>query len=421
MIVIILIYFCVVSALATDVGTFWAINDVHWQWNYIVGSNEKESCIEGEGDAGLFGHPRCSAPFTLVESAVKHMKSIQPNPDFIAYLGDLPPSCLKNDWNRRRLKEMSTSFTSYITEQFSTPFVWTIGNHDVVNVNHFGKTSDYVFQDLYPLWKDHIPLDQGDNFLKGGYYRVDHSPTLSFLVLNTAYYFVTNPETVHMDDPGDQFVWIEEQIEYLKKTNRVALVFMHCPLGVTESVATPVPNLIPKFNDKLLEVFEKGIECNVISAIFSGHEHTQALRLVFSERLQKPGIPLFISPSLVYYSELIVVGNNPGVRLYHYNRTSGVILNYEQFFLNLTKANSELFDHWELEHDARELFKVSDLSANGVYQAWKNLSSDKKMLKTYIKYNTVGVPNSSYGNAALVRHLCAIRYSSFSDFVKCYV
>ena len=51
--------------------------------------------------------------------------------------------------------------------------------------------------------------------------------------------------------------------------------------------------------------------------------------------------PMFLSPAVTpWKSTLPGVGyNNPSIRLYAYNRSSLDILDYSQYYLNLTKAN----------------------------------------------------------------------------------
>ena len=67
---------------------------------------------------------------------------------------------------------------------------------------------------------------------------------------------------------------------------------------------------------------------------------------------------MFMAPAVTpWKSTLAVVGaNNPAVRLYSYNRTTGAIIDYVQYFMDLklsTKAERAI---WGVEYSSKSLF-----------------------------------------------------------------
>ena len=62
------------------------IGDFHWDPDYFT---SQASCNKEipEKELGRFGHYECDPPYALVESAVKAMKEIDPEPDFIVWDG----------------------------------------------------------------------------------------------------------------------------------------------------------------------------------------------------------------------------------------------------------------------------------------------------------------------------------------------
>ena len=55
---------------------------------------------------------------------------------------------------------------------------------------------------------------------------------------------------------------------------------------------------------------------------------------------------LFVNPSATpFMAEREEGGGNPSVRVYHINKKTFELVNYEQYFLNLTKANESKCTH----------------------------------------------------------------------------
>ena len=55
--------------------------------------------------------------------------------------------------------------------------------------------------------------DVRTTFMDAGYYRVDISPTLSILSLNTLYYSTDNDPVNQGKEGKDQLKWFEDQLE----------------------------------------------------------------------------------------------------------------------------------------------------------------------------------------------------------------
>ncbi|KAL0247928.1 hypothetical protein GEMRC1_003167 [Eukaryota sp. GEM-RC1] len=426
---LILLLFITTLLATSDVGHFWIINDVHYQWNYEVGSDPETVCISGAGSAGTFGDHSCCSPSSLMLSALSFMKETHPNPDFVTFLGDIIPqrSVLKHtEFNKEILKNVLAHFTSKLEKTFpGTPLINLLGNHDIIPAHQFSPLTRYIFKDTLDLWAPYIPKDQHENYLHGGYYRMDLTERLTILVLNTNYYFTMDFETIPNHDPSHQFKWIESEMKRLIKTDRKALVFCHIPPGPFDPFAATVSNFQPQFNSKFLDSLQEGFRHSRVLSMFSGHQHSSSFRLLWDYKNDNVAAPLFISPAVVPIGDgptevLSWSGNNPGVRLYKYNKTSGVVLDYTQYYLNLTESNILLKDEWKVEHSGTTLFKVVDFSAKSSLKAFENLANDKGLLQKYIKSTTVGL-EFDLTSKCYVRHLCAIRHVGMVDFYKCYI
>lgn len=67
---------------------------------------------------------------------------------------------------------------------------------------------------------------------------------------------------------------------------------------------------------------------------FYAHEHSDTIR-VFRDLKGSPIGTAFVCPSLTTFS-----GYNPSARLYQYDHSSKVVVNYYQYFSNLTTDNA---------------------------------------------------------------------------------
>ncbi|KAL0214773.1 hypothetical protein P9112_006957 [Eukaryota sp. TZLM1-RC] len=415
----------ILLAHCSDVGKIWFINDIHYQWTYKVGSDPKHHCNKGTGDAGPYGNFKCNTPLSLLESTLDFMNKVEPNPDYLAWLGDIVPHAsvmkIKDMFDKKILKMLLQEMTDTINSRFSnTKKLWVLGNHDVYPSHQFSRLTRYVYDMVLEMWGNDIPHDQHDQFKKGGYYVHDVNDKLSVIVLNTNHYFLMNVESIVSHDPEHQFEWIEEQMKRLEREDRKAILLFHVPPGVVESTFAAVSNFHPQFNHRFLDALHLGLEQKRIAFAAAGHEHSQALRLL-ADKNDIPTAPLFILPSVVSDDNMLYSGNFPGVRLVTFNRTNGNVLDYHQYYLNITTANKELKPNWQLHHSAREAFGIRDVSGDSLFNLWKRMNNDEELLGKYIRMNTNGVAMKDLTKECAVRHLCAFRYSRLTEFYKCWI
>jgi len=77
-------------------GLFWQLTDIHYDSEYNDPSLHPFLCHSTDGlrnsstgKAGEYGDYNCDSPWSLVISAIKAMKIIQPQPEFILWTGYL--------------------------------------------------------------------------------------------------------------------------------------------------------------------------------------------------------------------------------------------------------------------------------------------------------------------------------------------
>lgn len=111
----------------------------------------------------------------------------------------------------------------------------------------------------------------------------------------------------------------------------------------------------------------------------------------------KAAAPIFVAPSVTPWRYKIPTeigpAHNPGIRLVKYDRTSGVHLEIEQYYLDLVKANQNGVASWELEYKTSSHYGLSSLTAADLTKvAGKMKTATSKEFKNYWKFYTVTPP-----------------------------
>lgn len=140
-----------------------------------------------------------------------------------------------------------------------------------------------------------------------------------------------------------------------------------------------------KKDDNLNAIIPKGSKGNY-GYYAAGDKHVK-----HNTNLLKASTGLFNAPS-------IIPVHNPAIRVYKYQIKNGkypvgTITDWNQYYVDLDKANSEGKVKFELEYTASKLFGVNHFDGKGVGQAIINLAKNKKNRKLYKKYAKVSVDN----------------------------
>ena len=132
----------------------------------------------------------------------------------------------------------------------------------------------------------------------------------------------------------------------------------------------------------------------------------------------------FVSPSVTPW--LHEGGVNPSLRLYQY--TNNGILDYWQYYLNLTRLMHQIpvqqrtntnHTEWQLLYRATTAYDVQDLSAPNVLSIYKEMITDPAVFERYYFYNTVGHVFKECDAVCIRDHLCALSHVSTEDMNVC--
>ena len=131
---------------------------------------------------------------------------------------------------------------------------------------------------------------------------------------------------------------------------------------------------------------------------------------------------LFLSPAVTPWKSTLpgVGSNNPSIRLYEYNQQTYEILNYHQYYLNLSSVLTAKVANWEKEYDAKKDYNLTSLNADSFTLAAKTFRSDPVLFKKYLQFNSVSQNlNPKCNETCQNVHFCSITELRTKIFKVC--
>ncbi|KAM4795827.1 acid sphingomyelinase-like phosphodiesterase 3b [Rhinophrynus dorsalis] len=407
-------------------GYFWHLTDLHLDPNYTVTSDPARVCPSAGDqlvtDAGEWGNYLCDSPRVLINSSIMAMKRILPDPDFILWTGDDTPHVPNEKLGEEDVLEIVEWLTKLIQQTFPTTKVYSaLGNHDFHPKNMLPPQNNSIYYRISKFWSSWLNNESILSFQKGAYYSenlTDLGFKGSMIVLNTNLYYDSNSITANMEDPGDQFQWLEEQLRRASQIGNKVYIVGHVPPGYFEKKRGK-PWFRENFNKRYVDIIKK--HHNVIQGQFFGHHHTDSFRMFYSDS-GNPISSMFIAPGITPWKTTLPGvnngANNPGIRIFEYDRQSLQVLDMVTYYLNLTYAN-KVSPRWEKEYRLTEAFQVPDGSAQSMHNVLEKISTDRCYLQKYYEYNSVSYDLEDCEETCRVDHLCAIREVDFIKYNEC--
>merc|ERR1719510_2182139 len=170
-----------------------------------------------------------------------------------------------------------------------------------------------------------------------------------------------------------QFEWLESKLEEAKNSGKNVILFAHIPPGkferfyqyFEEEQQQGFPWLKPKYNSKFLDILIQ--YSDIIPIQLYGHHHTDTFKLIRDKNGNVVSVGL-LAPAVTPGKSTLAPetgANNPSLRLFKYDTTTGMIVDYEQFWVNLTATFSENYNDsnaaaiWESEYVFSEYYETS--------------------------------------------------------------
>lgn len=250
---------------------------------------------KGAHKASQWGDYACDTPRLLIHTlmnATREMLFPSHPPSAILQTGDLVDHHdLFQDFSHN-MHEVDICTTA-LESLGDYPKIMVIGNHDTWPVDTLGlpstkDNSTALTHYLLSRWSSFAPfstfaVDQRQEFLEGGFYTYDLTPSLRLLVTNSLYDDNHNLLIAKVKDPAGQTTWLEAALAQARAQGENVWLFGHIPPGNGEAD--------PAYTSLLIKL--SGAYKDVIKGQFFGHTHLDSFVLYPS------GSYAMIMPSVV--------------------------------------------------------------------------------------------------------------------------
>uniref|UniRef100_H9GPH0 Acid sphingomyelinase-like phosphodiesterase n=1 Tax=Anolis carolinensis TaxID=28377 RepID=H9GPH0_ANOCA len=407
-------------------GYFWHITDLHLDPQYQVAPDPLKVCPSAGAqpvtNAGTWGHYLCDAPWSLVNSSIYAMKEILPDPDFILWTGDDTPHVPDEKLGEESVLWIIEKLTNLIKHVFPGTQVYpAMGNHDFHPKNQFPAGENRIYRATAELWQPWLNNHSVQTFRAGAFYSQllsSSGPARRMVVLNTNLYYDNNNQTISLEDPGGQFQWLEDTLTSAADAREKVYIIGHVPPGFFEKKRGK-PWFREHFNQQYTEIIQK--HHGVVVAQFFGHHHTDSFRM-FYNNAGSPISVMFLAPAVTPWKTTLPGvhngANNPGIRLFTYDRNTLQVKDMVTYYLNLTHANLRA-PEWKKEYGLTENFQISDGSVHSMHLLLEKLEKDEEHLQRYYQYNSVQYDLTYCDDTCQTDHLCAIREVDFAKYNQC--
>lgn len=338
-----------------------AFNDkVHGEQTYcptaIPSIEGGEEHLVSQGYA--FGRYQCNPPKRLLKSLFSHLKSQDPDPEFIVITGDIAPHGYPGDKAKvdagTKLDDLcNTKFlifqqqVRYFRQNFpNTKFVFTMGNNDHFPKNTYWQPYMTALGDMF-LEENFINQEQHDTFVKYGSF-VTEAAGIRFLSIDLSL-FAPGGETSFVDEKDLEGLegaelskakmpvrtrtlrWLEGIMEDSKQKGIPMYLVGHQPLATKKGKnELDVEGIHFGQFKNLLAQYSSDIKLGLF-----GHRNLAGLQEILSP-LGRPLIPSITVPGVSPRGK-----NQPCFNVLYANKDTKVIQEFEQWTFNLMDENAK--------------------------------------------------------------------------------
>ncbi|KAF7284584.1 cyclic GMP-AMP phosphodiesterase SMPDL3A-like [Rhynchophorus ferrugineus] len=416
------------------IGYFWQITDIHYDPHFTSHSDYKKGCWRHENGAansairennkrrtrqenmGKFGEYNCDSTWELIESAAKFMKKrLNDNVEFVLWTGDGLSHFATRHLSENHQLELVQALTDLLGKTFPAQFVFpALGHDDPPFRKHLGR-----------MWSRWLPTDSMKTFETGGYYIIERKQLkLQIVVINTNLMKRNEID----EEANKQWKWLEKVLHKFQKNGETVYLVGHVPPGWDERQKGLFQSAHGAFTDyhnkKYLEVVRN--YSDIIVGQFFGHLHSDTFRIMMDNKGKAISWAM-IAPSITPKRNHMGP-NNPGLRLYKFNKDTGQIFDYTQFYLDLSQTNAKPRLEWLVEYNFTSYYGINDINPDTLYSLAKKfvVKPDGKhdLFQRYHKANTVKVlphPRDQCDISCVLNHYCAITQVDYAEFEDCLI
>ncbi|XP_074038986.1 acid sphingomyelinase-like phosphodiesterase 3b [Leptinotarsa decemlineata] len=407
------------------IGYFWHITDIHYDGHVIFHGDARKGCWRPDYEGikskasrrhmGRYGDYSCDSTWELIESAAQTMMGRHnDNVEFVLWTGDGLSHTVRHLPDFRQM-ELLQNLTDLLGKTFSSQFVFPALGHD----------DPFLREGLGRMWSRWLPTDSLKTFEAGGYYIIERKQLkLQIVVLNTNLMKRGEKD----DDAMKQWLWLDRVLSKFQRNGETVYLVGHMPPGSNERQrAATTPSHIAYLdhhNKKYLEIVRK--YAGIIAGQFFGHLHSDTFRVIYGEN-GRPVSWAMIAPS-VTPRRTNEGPNNPGLRLYKFDKDTGVVYDYTQYYLDLSTANANDNKNaeWAVEYNFSTYYSVNEISPVSLHTLADKFTQDNpsgnSVFNRYYRTNSVRIntnPSTGCDATCAHTHYCAITRVDYDEFHQC--
>ncbi|XP_063376920.1 acid sphingomyelinase-like phosphodiesterase 3a [Cydia fagiglandana] len=397
------------------IGYFWHITDLHYDpfHNSLElhrGCRHRGSMEHNHRNERHRDHS-CDSSWNLIQSAAALMAARHPDTlEFVLWTGDILSSSMEHLKEEYKL-EAVRNVTDILSRTFSSQFVFPA----------LGHNDPPPSRKLVDMWMQWLPTEALQTFETGGYYTIEQSHSkLRIVVLNSVLWAGGAARTDGPHRGRAQWEWLEQVLSKARRKSEMVYIVAHAGPGVEErhgagsASAAGGGELTPQANARLIHLIRAFSD--VIVGQFYGHRHTDTFRLVYSEG--RPVSWAFLAPSVTPRGAGSI--SNPGLRLYKFDSNNGKVLDYTQYYLDVTTNRGE--HHWAIEYNLTQYYGLREVSATSLDALADRIRNyhDRTIFNKYINALRVRhAPDFDCDTACVHVHYCAITRAEYQEFRAC--
>jgi len=444
------------SALqSAGTGSVISLSDIHFNpfydaklLNSLIQSDYRKwkSIFSGSSVKG-YGDHSADTNFNLLISTLNHARKIMAHPDFIIISGDFLAHDFQQTYASMSGSNAAAAVDSFIDKTIAfvalmidehfpnTPVYSALGNNDSYcgdyKLQPGGEFLNHTAQAWKGLFRSRFNTASFlETFPASGAYTViaPKNKRHRIIVANTVFFsnkYVNACGNSQANPAQDEVKWLKAQLQKAAASNEKVWLLYHIPPGIDvyssihsksgSGAQQPVSYFTTSYNQQFLDLVSQ--YSSIIAGSFAGHTHMDSFELVCQGIDKKAASFVDITPAI---SPLF--GNNPGFKIFKYNRESADLIDYETYYLNLGAATGGVIakEKWAKEYSFSKAYGqrvVNALSLQAVYQLML-INYEDYMTNYTTYYNVSNAASPPFDESSWPAYWCGIGYLTGAQFTK---
>lgn len=390
-------------AAFSSIGKFLHITDIHYDMLYepgsptkcVLGSTGLGCChkldlpIKNSTKASRWGDYNCDTSRLFIDETLEFISNKLDPVDFIFYTGD---SAGHHDFsNSPSIITNTISDIDYLFRYHfkNTPIYNNLGNHDAWPIDQTTPIEyNNILKHVSTLWSKDLDSISSDNLKKGGYYSIMLNNFTRLISFNSIYYDGHNLFKHEKNLQKDaQIIWLKMMLDKSRASGEQIWFISHIFPSAGEST--------DEYNDIMKDILWDYKD--IIKYQWWGHSHND--QFVLLSKNNGNNEPEYYSSGMVGPS-IMPDKRFPAFRIYEYDTDSFKLLDYTQYYSNLTKVIEEDNMSYDKQYSFREAYRINGLEVSDFKQLYLGIKNNT-LRDIYCKHYTPGF-NSCQTNNIIV-------------------